>query len=322
MLDGPRWARRTTVADRELTPSLLDSMMGWASCERIWLPEWIKDRDSVVNRIYAAVEQAKAAEVKRAEEQAALLEEKQPVDEADLPDARPVETPAAKAESLPHNESPDPLGDPIEVDVVIPIAHVATSNTAIAPTAGRGTQVSYVAAPTNPVGSRDELDRPQWESVRTRIQDAVRESIEIEGPIALNRLIRNVVHRFGFDRAAAKRQEVVRQFVPVDLIHEDELGCFVWPSDLDRHAWTGFRTTPSGFVRPLDEIAGEEIINALVHAARNGVYDREQLMRDTLAYFDQSRLTKQSADRLELCITKAERLGKLVRRGVGYVSAT
>ena len=182
--------------------------------------------------------------------------------------------------------------------------------------------MSYVAAPTNPVGSRDELDRPQWESVRTRIQDAVRESIEIEGPIALNRLIRNVVHRFGFDRAAAKRQEVVRQFVPADLIYEDELGCFVWPSDLDRHAWTGFRTTPSGFARPLDEIAGEEIINALVHAARHGVYDQEQLMRDTLAYFDQSRLTKQSADRLELCIARAERLGKLVRRGVGYVSST
>jgi hypothetical protein len=96
----------------------------------------------------------------------------------------------------------------------------------------------------------------------------------------------------------------------------------VWPSDLDRHAWTGFRTTPSGFARPLDEIAGEEIINALVHAARNGVHDREQLMRYTLAYFDQSRLTKQSADRLELCIARADRLGKLVRRGAGYVSAT
>jgi hypothetical protein len=158
--------------------------------------------------------------------------------------------------------------------------------------------------------------------VRARIQDAVRESIEIEGPIALNRLVRNVVHRFGFDRAAAKRQEVVRQLVPGDLIYRDELGAFVWPSDLDREEWTGVRTTPSGFFRPLDEVAGEEIINALVFAARNGVYDQEQLMRDTLAFFDQSRLTKQSADRLELCILKAERSGRLVRRGAGYVSAT
>jgi hypothetical protein len=166
------------------------------------------------------------------------------------------------------------------------------------------------------------LDHPQWESVRTRIQDAVRESIETEGPIALNRLIRNVVHRFGFDRAAAKRQDVVRQFVPADLVYEDEMGSFVWPSDLDRVEWISFRTTPSGFFRPLEEVAGEEIINALVYAARNGVYDLEQLMRDTLAFFDQSRLTKQSADRLELCISKAERLGRLVRRGAGYVSTS
>ncbi|OBF48777.1 DUF4011 domain-containing protein [Mycolicibacterium monacense] len=321
MLDGPRWARRATVADRELTPSLLDSMMGWSACERVWLPEWIKDPDSVVDRISSAVEQAKADEAKRAEEQAALLE-KEPVAKVDRPITPPVETPAASTDPVPDTERPMPLKDSVQVDVVTPVTHVAASNTAIAPTAGRGIQVPYVAAPTTPVGSRDELDRPQWESVRTRIQDAVRESIEIEGPIALNRLVRNVVHRFGFDRAAAKRQEVVRQFVPVDLIYEDELGCFVWPSDLDRHAWPGFRTTPSGFARPLDEIAGEEIINALVYAARNGVYDQEQLMRDTLAFFDQSRLTKQSADRLESCIVKAERLGKLVRRGAGYVSAT
>lgn len=322
MLDGPRWARRSTVADRELTPSLLDSMMEWSSCERVWLPEWIKDRDSVVDRICSAVAQAKAAEVERAEEEAALLEAKRSVDTVDSLVTLPVDTPAASNDPVPDADRQMPLNDPVQVEVVTPVAHVAASNTAIAPTAGRGTQVPYVAAPTTPVGSRDELDHPQWESVRTRIQDAVRESIEIEGPIALNRLIRNVVHRFGFDRAAAKRQEIVRQFVPVDLIHKDELGCFVWPSDLDRHAWGGFRTTPSGFARPLDEIAGEEIINALVHAARNGVYDQEQLMRDTLAYFDQSRLTKQSADRLELCIAKAERLGKLVRRGAGYVSAT
>jgi hypothetical protein len=321
MLDGPRWARRATVADRELTPSLLDTIMGWSACEQVWLPEWIKSRDSVVNRICAAVEQAKADEAKRAEEEV-QSEVRQLVDGVDSHVALPVDHALVETEPVRRTDETDPLDNSVRVDVVTSVAHVATSRTATAPTAGRGVQVPYVAAPTTPVGSRDELDHPQWESVRTRIQDAVRESIEIEGPIALNRLVRNVVHRFGFDRAAAKRQEVVRQFVPADLIHEDELGSFVWPSDLDRHTWAGFRTTPSGFARPLDEVAGEEIINALVHAARNGVYDNEQLMRDTLAYFDQSRLTKQSADRLELCIAKAERLGKLVRRGAGFVSAT
>jgi hypothetical protein len=327
MLDGPRWARRATVADRELTPSLLDSMMGWAACERVWLPQWIKDSESVVRRVTAAIEKAQADEARRAEDEAASVVVGLPIDEHAAASIAPCNGAVeGDGERTAATEKPtaieEPVHVPVDVDVVTPVAHVAASHTEAPPTSGRGVAALYVAAPTTPVGSRDELDHPQWQSVRTRIQDAVRESIEIEGPIALNRLVRNVVHRFGFDRAAAKRQEAVRQFVPADLILEDELGSFVWPADLDRIVWTGFRTTPSGFSRPLDEVAGEEIINALAYAARNGVYDQEQLMRDTLSFFDQSRLTKQTADRLELCISKAERSGRLIRRGPGYISAT
>ena len=247
-----------------------------------------QDQDSVVQRILAAVEAANADDARRAEEEAQSSAAEPPVDHhVELVGTPPNETIETAIEPTSAAEEPTEVGDPVHVDLVTPGAHVAASLTAVSPTAGRGIRTPYVAAPTSPVGSRDELDHPQWHSVRARIQDAVRESIEIEGPIALNRLVRNVVHRFGFDRAAAKRQEVVRQLVPEDLIYEDELGAFVWPSDLDREEWTGFRTTPSGFFRPLDEVAGEEIINALVHAARNGVYDHEQLMRDTLSYFDQ-----------------------------------
>jgi hypothetical protein len=323
MLDGPRWARRSTVADRELTPSLLESAMGWSSCERVWLPEWIKNQDSVVQRIVGAVEAARAEDARIAEEDAHSAVAEPPIDSGVDQVVSPADgTIGGLVESTPQAEEPSQVGDLIHVDLETPVAHVASSLASTLPTEALGVRTSYVAAPTTPTGSRDDLDHPQWESVRTRIQDAVRESIETEGPIALNRLIRNVVHRFGFDRAAAKRQEVVRQFVPADLVYEDEMGSFVWPSDLDRVEWTSFRTTPAGFFRPLEEVAGEEIINALVYAARNGVYDLEQLMRDTLAFFDQSRLTKQSADRLELCISKAERLGRLVRRGAGYVSTS
>lgn len=320
MLDGPRWARRATVADRELTPSLLDSMMGWAACERVWLPEWIKDSDSVVRRVRAAVDKANADDTRRAEEEATAKSVGLSVEDA--PDVDVTTLGATQVEHTSPIEQPDEAEQPVNVDLVTPIPHVAGSLAAVSPTAGRGVRAPYVAAPTTSVGSRDELDHPEWQSVRARIQDALRESVEIEGPIALSRLVRNVVHRFGFDRAAAKRQEAVRQFVPADLIYEDEMGSFVWPADLDRVEWTGFRTTPSGYFRPLDEVAGEEIVNALVYAARDGVKDQEQLMRDTLSFFDQSRLTKQTADRLELCISRAERLGKLIRRGAGYVSAT
>lgn len=288
MLDGPRWSRRATVNDRELTPGLLESMMGWPSCERVWLPEWIKDPAAVVERIVAAVEEA-------------------PLATLDAPVVAPP--PVAVRESV-----AEVVEAPVKqlASVIVPPKQVIT----------RGIASPYIAGPTDPIGSREDLDSPSRHEVRTRLRDAVWESIEIEGPIALNRLARNVVRRFGFDRVAGKRQDIVRRLVPEDLVFSDEFGTFVWPRDLDRHQWRGFRTTPSGFVRPLDEIAGEELINALVYAARNGVYDEEQLMRDTLALFDQKRLTAPAEARCQRCMAKAERLGRLVRKDGGLWGAT
>ena len=44
-------------------------------------------------------------------------------------------------------------------------------------------------------------------------------------------------------------------------------------------------------------------------------------MRDTLAVFDQKRLTRQAMDRLISCIDTAETSGRLVRTGAGYLAS-
>lgn len=51
LTDGEKWASLPTVADRDLTPSLLEGLMGWASTIRVWLPEWLADPDGLVDRI-------------------------------------------------------------------------------------------------------------------------------------------------------------------------------------------------------------------------------------------------------------------------------
>lgn len=52
LLDGPQWAARGTVGDRELLPSvILQGLMSWAAVERVWLPAWLKDPELVVERI-------------------------------------------------------------------------------------------------------------------------------------------------------------------------------------------------------------------------------------------------------------------------------
>ncbi|MEK8226451.1 hypothetical protein NKG05_10820 [Oerskovia sp. M15] len=62
MLDGPVWASRGSVGDREGLPSaVLVGSMGWARVERIWLPTWIRDREAVVAAIEAAAKAVGAA---------------------------------------------------------------------------------------------------------------------------------------------------------------------------------------------------------------------------------------------------------------------
>ncbi|WP_418345541.1 DUF3320 domain-containing protein [Rhodococcus pyridinivorans] len=113
---------------------------------------------------------------------------------------------------------------------------------------GRG--VAYACAPTTPLGDREDLDRVNSASVRRVITDAVRETVEIEGPILLERLARDVARRFGFDRVSAARREFVVDCVPTELISTTPLGTFVWPRQINKADWRGFRTTPDDVTRP------------------------------------------------------------------------
>ncbi|MDR7304234.1 DUF4011 domain-containing protein [Haloactinomyces albus] len=62
LLDGPEWAQRPTVADRDAAPRLLESIMGWPGVVRLWLPAWISDRAAVLEAIDEAMDRATASE--------------------------------------------------------------------------------------------------------------------------------------------------------------------------------------------------------------------------------------------------------------------
>ena len=52
LLDGPDWAARRTVSDRDGLPvEVLSGLMGWPAVERIWLPEWLADQTVVLDRL-------------------------------------------------------------------------------------------------------------------------------------------------------------------------------------------------------------------------------------------------------------------------------
>ena len=178
---------------------------------------------------------------------------------------------------------------------------------------GRG--VGYLCAPTTVLGAREDLERVNSPSVRSIITHAVRETVEIEGPILLDRLTRDVARRFGFERVAAARKEFVEQCVPSELIHSSPLGKFVWPPQIDRATWSGFRTTPDDVTRSLTDIAPEEILNAMNAACMGRELDVETVLRETISIFNQSRLRGLGRDRLEACLDLGLANGRLVRVG-------
>src|SRR4051794_7839507 len=59
LLDGPAWARRRTVGDRDGLPvEVLGGMLRWPVVERVWLPSWLADSAAVVDTLVSAVESA------------------------------------------------------------------------------------------------------------------------------------------------------------------------------------------------------------------------------------------------------------------------
>lgn len=61
ILDGPDWAHRSTVADRDAAPLHLSRQMSWPVLLRFWLPAWLRDPEAFLREVDDAVTRARAA---------------------------------------------------------------------------------------------------------------------------------------------------------------------------------------------------------------------------------------------------------------------
>jgi hypothetical protein len=61
LLDGPGWAARRTVGDRDGLPTeVLSRMLRWPSVERVWLPAWLSSPADALDHLVSSVERAHA----------------------------------------------------------------------------------------------------------------------------------------------------------------------------------------------------------------------------------------------------------------------
>jgi hypothetical protein len=324
MLDSPQWSRRPTVADRDGAPALLRTIMGWPKVVRFWLPSWIRDKKALLERVDDAVAMAGAAPdpvVDVAEQTVALTSA--PVGAAPEPATHETITaPVATAEIARATETtvraPEPAVVASAAAPPTPVADAPrTPETVSGPVAFRPYKPS-------PIGSQSDIDviasNPR---VGALVRETLSEVIAAEGPIEQHRLARLTLARFGFAKTREDRRAAVLALVEPGLLrHDAVVGNFAWPPNIDPATWTGFRATQASTDRAFEEIAPEEVANAICYALRS-VYAmaEEELLRAALGLLGYQRKTEKISRLLRHGLDIALTSGRVIRGDHGQYSA-
>lgn len=287
LLDGPGWRDRKTVHDRDGLPiSVLSDSMGWPAVERVWLADWMRDRDGVLQRLRAAVDRA-------------------------MTGPPPSASPAA----------------PESVAVTPATATVAANDRggrvfAVSPTRARArTAADSMLArhtteyrPWNPDTARrpacdvDDLPGSREHQEVSAYADQI---IAAEGPIAFTRLARLIGDVYGLGRVTAGRQAKILRCVS-DVYRRPGDDDFAWPRDIEPANYSAFRIPAPDEARSVQEIAPEEIANAMaVISKQSGGATAADLVSEALSIFGGRRLTAQARAALEAGLDRGLHSGRL-----------
>ncbi|HEV7725504.1 MAG TPA: DUF4011 domain-containing protein [Modestobacter sp.] len=371
LLDGPAWARRRTVGDRDGLPvEVLSRSLSWPAVERVWLPAWLADRDAVLDRLVAAVEGTPPPApsgpglrrpVRRPAAAAATRSAPAP---RPAPRPRPEHAvPAGRVEPGVPASGPIPVqGRPLQpmrsvlafsgappTTVAVPVtparptlslvpALVEEPVVAPVPPAARPTRTTVrtttrtkapVPAPLDdelpfvvwtpkPAGDRQVLDSLTDAKAARAVRRVLTAGVKAEGPVHRDRLVRATAAAFGLSRVTDARRTALLALLPEGAV----VGDFVWPADLDPSSWRFFRRQAAGADRPLDQVAAEEIGNAMAGLCRaRGGLSRNELHLRTVEVFGHRRRTPAQLPMLDAALASAVARGLLTEQPTGLFTA-
>lgn len=292
LLDGPAWLARRTVGDRDGLPiSVLRSARGWPAVERIWLPEWLVARDSVLDRLERAVDAAHRGDTTDAA----------PADEPAPPGAAPAHTHEAVFER--RGDGPARSAR----------AGRTTATSKSADLLARHT-VAYRSVGIERHSWPEDFDRMSDHALGGFIAANVPTLLDTEGPMLRARLARVFAESFGFDRLTARIERRIVGLVPREYIRSASPD-FFWPLGVDPERYLTVRRNTGTSARPLEHIPLEEIANAMaLAAASGGGGSSEALARDALEMFELKRMTQKAQARLEDAYALGIESGRLQER--------
>ena len=253
LLDGPQWNKREGVVERDLLPVDVLRTMGWQRVERVWMPEWLADRQAVVARL---VEAAGGHWVPPTPSTAVFESERTGQTE----DAAPLTDDGVQADA---RDGADVGGE------------------AMAPASGpRASGEEYTA--WSPAGVRplEILDRAGTDAEARKVLIEVATTIcQVEAPIARRRLYVKISRAFGLSRTVKSREESIRAALGEAFAYFDEDG-FVWASRDDALAAPSYRRNALDHVDSIEEIHPRELVGLMAQArAKNPEWaSREDLL--------------------------------------------
>ena len=183
LLDGPRWNSRTTVIDRDSLPvALLTTRMGWPAIERIWLPNWLRDKNGEIARI----QEAYAAALKAPRKKVAAKTENKPIF------TKRIEG------SVRADQTKNPVDALLEqTETWRPLA------------------VQIIA-------EQQYLDNLGNKGIREGVQKVVITLAEVEGPVSYERIGKFVANCFGFNRVVPSRIAAINGVVSANQAKDQE----------------------------------------------------------------------------------------------------
>ncbi|MGY1781816.1 DUF4011 domain-containing protein [Geodermatophilus sp. SYSU D01036] len=333
LLDGPEWARRRTVGDRDGLPvEVLSGMLGWPAVERVWLPSWLRERDAVLDRLVAAV--AAVPEPAPAPPAAALsVVDDAPAPVVELPVAEPEPGPAAGPEPDPEPRGlptlrsmvsaavtalPVPRHAPVEAPVVTtpvtPVPLTVVPDPVEEPTQ----ELRFRAWAPKPAGDRKVLDGLADPRNVRLVRRVLTAGVRAEGPVHRDRLVRLTAGAFGLTRVSEARRDALLALLPEGSLDGD----VVWPETLDRQTWTTFRRQTASTARPLEQVPVQEVGNAMVALCRApGGLTQDELFLRTAEVFGYRRRTPSLAPLLAGALARVTAAGRVTVGDDGRLTA-
>lgn len=151
----------------------------------------------------------------------------------------------------------------------------------------------------------EALGTPEvFESIRTarnytKIRNAIKEIVELEGPISLERLQKLVAYSFGLAKTNVKvRRQIAHQATKVDDIFIDKFK-FIWPTPEDFENYSSYRTDSAGYQRAIKDISPYELAN-IYRVIEGNKKNQEERDRAVLQILNRKRLTAAVQSQLAL----------------------